>query len=696
MPKDLRDMPRPPSDNGRGLHGSMSTDWTGGEQGYAFWINELRALGVKWFKVVDDNGSSVAFCEKLIAVGIFPIVRILRRDPPPNDSPEPNPGHLGRPEEETIRKLSAVGVRYFETNNEPNRSIEWKHSAMPGNALEAAKLVALNWLFDARVILEAGGFPGLPAISSGGNLDLMSALVALGRQKILLEGCWLAVHNFGLNRPLDFPDHPVNQMGQRLTREQYDHGAFTEWAWWNNSQGRAETLDEVNAFRESRRVPSQTIQQEHACFREFEYYNALAMKYLGRSIPIISTEGGYQIGRRDDPRYPRVTPTLQRDLTVAMYDWMQRQAPDYYFAAMPCAMVATLGREQDAWYGTYWRDAFANGTDGFDGFPKIAVPNADLSEPLPVIDAIKQMPNLARRLPGMQPTPPVTIQASKPPASPERRVERPGLDNLFSDAPVVAPPRPKPVIEPKPRIVEPPSAPVEAKIELPPPPVAIEPPAPVETKIELPPPSIIEPSVPVESTFVEPPVASTAEFILPSITSSSEPPPLIEELVEEPAPVEPPSLPAPILPPMPNIERVELPADVEWDFRLDALNVSVELAETKRGEMYWRLVSAIYEGPGEAGDSHHIFYTVLDEKQEPVANQRAWQGWSDSETDAVTNERGETAIPLWQSFSPTDGEIGPYMAWIEGLPCDRVIGMGLPHTNHVNFRLTWRRSMSRK
>ncbi|MBI5301689.1 MAG: hypothetical protein HY868_06105 [Chloroflexi bacterium] len=700
MPIDLKDMPRPPSDNGRGLHGSLNADWSGGEAGYDFWINELIALGIKWFKVVDDHGSSIPFCEKLLAAGIFPIVRILRRDPPPNDSPEPNPGHLGRAEEETIRKLIALGVRYFETNNEPNRSIEWKHSAMPPNALEAAKLVALNWLFDARVILEAGGLPGLPAISGGGNLDVMGALAALGRQKILLEGCWIALHNAGMNRPLEFPEHPVNHLGQPLTREQYEHGAFTEWAWWNNSQNRAESRDEINALRAARLAPTQTIQQEHACFREFEYYNALAMKYLGRSIPIISTEGGYQIGRRDYPRYPRVTPALQRDLTVAMFDWMQRQAPDYYFAATACALVGTLGREQDAWYGAYWRDAFQNGTDGFDGFPKIAVPRAEIGECLPVVDAVKAMPNLARRLPGMQPTPPIAVQPSKPPAPPEKRIERPGLANLFSDVPL--PPTPtrasQPSVEPKPRVVEssielpPPShaaepsiAPVESPVELPPPPRAVEPSiAPVESPIELPPQRAAEPGfAPIESQ------------IGPQV-SVPEPPPLIEEIPDETLPVEATDEPVEIVAPMPEIERVELPFDVEWDFRLDALNVSVELAETRRGETYWRLVSAVYEGPGESGDSHHIFYTVLDELQQPVAHQRVWQGWSDNQTDAVTNDRGETTIPLWQSFTPNDGETGPYTAWIEGLPCDRVIGLGLPLKRHVNFRVTWRRSVSRK
>ncbi|HEX7587759.1 MAG TPA: hypothetical protein VF478_05535, partial [Anaerolineae bacterium] len=117
MPKDLKEFPRPPSDNGRGLAASASTGWSGGKEGLDYWVSELVALGIKWFRVLDTGGDSIPLCGRLLAAGIFPIVRIIRKDPPPNDSPEPNPGHINSTEEETIRGLIATGVRYFETNN---------------------------------------------------------------------------------------------------------------------------------------------------------------------------------------------------------------------------------------------------------------------------------------------------------------------------------------------------------------------------------------------------------------------------------------------------------------------------------------------------------------------------------------------------------------------------------------------------
>jgi hypothetical protein len=69
-----------------------------------------------------------------------------------------------------------------------------------------------------------------------------------------------------------------------------------------------------------------------------------------------------------------------------------------------------------------------------------------------------------------------------------------------------------------------------------------------------------------------------------------------------------------------------------------------------------------------------------------------WQGWSDNQTDAVTNERGQAILPLWQSFTPAEDEHGAYSAWVDGMASDRVVGLGLPLKRHVNFRLTWRRA----
>ncbi len=708
MPIALADFPRPPQDNGRGLHGSAAPGWKGGKEGYAFWIRELAALNIKWFKVIDDNGDSVPLCEQLLAAGIFPIVRILRRDPPPNDSPEPNPGHLGETEEKTIRRLIDAGVRYFETNHEPNLRCEWKHEAMPANALEAAKLVALNWLFDARLILSLGGYPGLPAISNGSQMDLMGALVSLGRHEILLEGCWIAVHNYGGNRPLNFPDDPINRSGGLLTAEQYAQGAFTDWAWWNLARKRADTLAEINELRLAGINPAPNLQTDHACVREHEYYNTLAIKYLGRAIPILSTEGGWRVGRRDDLRYPRITPAAHRELTLGLFDHMQRTAPDYYFAAMPWLLIESADFEADAWRSPFWKNVLTHGAHGHAGLPSIAVPEHGLGDHLPVMDAIKAMENLARRLPGAQPAPPPQpILAVAPPPSPENLREEKsappapkGWASWLSDEPPPAPailPPSEPLTIPAESLAPvfaPPSEPLTIPAESPAP-VFAPPSEPPTTPAESPTPVFAPPSEPLTIPAEPPapmfaPPASPPPFDVETLNA-----PHFEEEAEPPAPRVPAPKPAkPSLPPQPSFTLPAQTEEVEWDWRLDALGARLEPAQTKPGQVYWKLVRAIYQGPDESNDNHHIYYLLADERDQPVAQQSVWQGWSGDQTPATTNEQGTAEIPLWLSFARDLGQVGPYAAWVEGVS-DRVTGLGLPLKRHVNFVLMWRRTRAR-
>jgi len=118
----------------------------------------------------------------------------------------------------------------------------------------------------------------------------------------------------------------------------------------------------------------------------------------------------------------------------------------------------------------------------------------------------------------------------------------------------------------------------------------------------------------------------------------------------------------------------------------------VEEADIAPGLEYWKLVRAVYQGPDESGGNHHIYYILLNENAQPIANQKVWQGWSSDQTDATTNDQGETNIVLWAEYAP-ERESGPYFAWVDGLPSDSVFGMGLPLKRHVNFLLTWQRTI---
>lgn len=175
------------------------------------------------------------------------------------------------------------------------------------------------------------------------------------------------------------------------------------------------------------------------------------------------------------------------------------------------------------------------------------------------------------------------------------------------------------------------------------------------------------------------------------------PPP---ESVVHPAPEEPEwTAPVPARPPLktsvPSLLFSSLPVPLlDWDPRLDALNIRIEPADVPYGAMYWKLIRAEYQGPDEADGKHNISYTIQDEQGKPVEYQRVWQGWAEDKTDATTNEKGEATIALWSSFAPDHGECGPYTAWADGLPSDKITGLGLPHKRQVNFLLTWRRVLA--
>ncbi len=653
MTRSLTDFKRPPQDNGRGAHGPATSGWTGGEQGLDYWVAELQALGVKWFQILDDNGDSLPLSKTLVAAGIFPVVRILRRDPPPNDSPEPNPGHMNVAEEQTVKKLIDAGVRYFETNNEPNLSAQWKQGAIPADPEEAAKLVALNWLFDARLLLDAGGYPGLPSISAGQEMDLIGALAALGRQDILLEGCWIAVHNYGLNRPLFYPTDNVNQNGAPLAPDQYDLGPLTRWSWWNLEERRVDTLDDVNQIRASEKKVGSTILTDHACFREYEYYASLAQKHLGRPIPIISTEGGYTVGRRQDARYPRITPQMHADLTVATFDFMQRDAPDYFFAHTPWLLLPSAGLEQDAWYGDYWKRAFQEGAPANAPMPPFPVPGVKLGENLPVIPAVKAMPNLQRGAAQPARPTPISIPTAPPPPPPsgEGRVylvqhgdTLSALAKRFGTT--------VPALAELNQIGDPSRIFAGQRLVLP------------------------------DAATSEHPAAVSVGQLPPAVTGPTPASPL------EVAPgTSPPKRPMAIpTPPKPR-------GGDQFDPRLAALNVRVLNAMVLPGFAYWRLVRAEYQDPTQSGSNHHVYYAVLDETGSPVAGQRVFQGWPDDQAETNTDSAGNANIAMWASYSPDQGESGPYSAWVDGLPSDRVTGLGLPLNRHVNFRLTWQKTV---
>ncbi|MGQ9489881.1 MAG: MSCRAMM family protein [Anaerolineae bacterium] len=348
----LEDYPRPKDDNRRGIHWSASVYHPTGAA-LDFWISELQAMKIKWVKLLDDGGgSSLELCQRLLAADIMPVVRLYRL--------EPNPGHIGGREEETIRRLVAAGVRYFETNNEPDLDMEWQGGRRPPNWVD---VVVDNFIIDADKVQAAGGLPAVPATAAGTKADFVAAIVARGRADIFEKGAWVAIHNYTLNHPLDYPYDPVNQEGQPVSQEEYDR--LGSWAW----EGRPREL--INEWRRTDKNPGATLEDDPSCWLYFLLMDQMVVRALGYRVPIISTEGGPVVGWKQDRRYPRVDPFTHADWVVAITEFMQGtreihglRCPESYFAM--CHWLIANYRmgflapiwESQCWYTDWWNTDF--------------------------------------------------------------------------------------------------------------------------------------------------------------------------------------------------------------------------------------------------------------------------------------------------------------------------------------------------
>ena len=328
---NLQDFPRPSDGSRRGIHWSASVFHPGGSS-LNWWINELLDMNIKWVKLLDDgSGSSKQPCQKMLDNDIIPIVRLYRH--------RPNPGHLDDREKRTIAELISLGVRYFESNNEPNLEVEWKDGEWQAGG--RPKLVMEHWLQDANAIVEMGGYPALPALAqcahhgeSGSIPWYIKAFAWLDEnahdkaQDVFSSGAWIAVHNAVLNHcykdhenewHFEYPDDPICQKDQ----------------------------------------PGKTIMQDDNSLIGYRVPAKLLQEHFGLQVPVISTEGGIFAPsggwQQWDSRYPGYDYYGHAERIVAMFEWLRVNAEDYFFAMCPWLIAnERMGHIDRAWTEDAW------------------------------------------------------------------------------------------------------------------------------------------------------------------------------------------------------------------------------------------------------------------------------------------------------------------------------------------------------
>ncbi len=369
----LEQFPRPPQDNGRGVHWSQS-QYFWGKQDWGFWKEQIQAMQLKWIKILDDGGgSALGLARRLVDLQVMPVVRFYRE--------EPNPGRISSRETDAAKRFAEMGAFYFETNNEPDLDLEWAGRKRPPNWLD---IVVDNFIIEADMMRSIGGYLLFPAFGPGGRGNPFQMIVQKGRKDLLDGNCCLAIHNYCLARPLDYPNDAINTQGVPLTQQEWEEKGGM-WAW-------EMSCDQVNEYRRQLIKPNASIIEDSTCFRAFEYFNTLVNEAVGHSIPIFTTEGGYNVGQRagttagDDPRYPKPTPEWTGRLIEDMFKYIQEQAPDYYFTCMPWIIaVQRMGigspgfENQGPWFTNQFDQQFG------------------LNGELPVVSKLKALPSKVRQ-----------------------------------------------------------------------------------------------------------------------------------------------------------------------------------------------------------------------------------------------------------------------------------------------------------
>ncbi|MCS7260414.1 MAG: hypothetical protein NZ765_06495, partial [Anaerolineae bacterium] len=227
-PLPLSAFPRPPQDNGLGVHWSTHLHAQSAEA-TSYFVSELARMNIRWVKLLNDGTRGRAYdhtIEELVARGIMPVLRLYQRCNEPFD-----------PEDLTalVRHYVAKGVYYYELYNEPN---------LPGKAggwcqkdgKPQPEYLARIWADAARVIYRAGGYPSLPSFFAPSKkrpdwrrdffYQFFDALRAQGNTEVLYFS-WAPIHNYNINHPPDYPYDEVNLTSRPLTQAEIERYTLT-------------------------------------------------------------------------------------------------------------------------------------------------------------------------------------------------------------------------------------------------------------------------------------------------------------------------------------------------------------------------------------------------------------------------------------------------------------------------------------
>lgn len=294
----LQTFPRPPLDNGRGLHFHLdlrdhSIDET---------VQRLQYINATWTMIyAQDELQAQRAAKACWAVGIMPVVRIGKKIDEFVDA------------EQYVRALQAIHVPpYIQIYNEPGDGREWDRE----RPHDYAQIFAERWARHAAKTVDAGGFAGLQVMGKEELFATVDAVRAIGRED-LWQRAFFVLHNYGVNHP---PAYPYDELTQQQT-------------------------------------PGRTILEDPISILSFLAFAKWMQERIGFVLPIIGGEGGWQFGVNDDRRYPEVVQPYHASYHREIFEWFRHgllsngePLPDYLFSVTPW-LVGGWNTAEDWWGG---------------------------------------------------------------------------------------------------------------------------------------------------------------------------------------------------------------------------------------------------------------------------------------------------------------------------------------------------------
>ncbi len=288
--------PRPPRDNGIGMHLGMDLSASMLER----YIPALQPLRATWCLIPHRGEDDLGRAAYAIAnLGIMPIARWLC-------TIDENVLDFAR----FARLLRAMNLpAYIQIFNEPSSPHEWRDSVPKPRAFTA------RWCEHAARVAAAGGLPGLQVLHVQELEAVLHELKALNAQGVI-EHMWFCPHPYGENHP---PDYPYDEINQR------DH-------------------------------PGATLNDDPATILQFLEFAPVFERELGFVPPFLAGECGWQYGNANDPRYPKIDDPHHAQYHAALFEMMRQNKlpngaplPDFVYAFCPWILY---GAEADAWYSS--------------------------------------------------------------------------------------------------------------------------------------------------------------------------------------------------------------------------------------------------------------------------------------------------------------------------------------------------------